>query len=91
MGKNLQTSQKEKFVIFGAARQRYHRYHARVRCADSFGAKADGLYFLFEKRAATIKQPGDVCFPGGRLEAGRASKPALRETYEEIGCGILKS
>ena len=49
-------------------------------------AKPDGLHFLFEKRAAKIKQPGDICFPGGRLEAGESVEAcALRETFEEIG------
>ena len=46
------------------------------------------LCLLFETRAETLvgHQPGEVCFPGGRREAGE--KPvdtALRETWEEIG------
>ena len=46
------------------------------------------LCLLFETRAETLvgHQPGEVCFPGGRREAGE--KPvdtALRETWEETG------
>lgn len=48
--------------------------------------RKDGLHLLFEKRAETIKQPGDICFPGGHLEAGETLEEcALRETLEEIG------
>ena len=48
--------------------------------------RKDGLHLLFEKRAETIKQPGDICFPGGRLEAGETLEEcALRETMEETG------
>ena len=48
--------------------------------------RKDGLHLLFEKRAETIKQPGDICFPGGRLEAGETLEEcALRETLEETG------
>ena len=48
--------------------------------------KKDGLHFLFEKRAAKIKQPGDICFPGGKMEEGESIEAcALRETFEEIG------
>ena len=44
------------------------------------------LHFLFEKRAEGIKQPGDVCFPGGKIEPGESiTECVLRETAEEIG------
>ena len=43
-------------------------------------------HFLFEVRAAGLKQGGEVCFPGGRMEAGEsAAECALRETEEELG------
>lgn len=46
-----------------------------------------GISLLFQVRAATLRsQPGEVCFPGGKLEPGEApSSAALRETREELG------
>ena len=33
--------------------------------------RPDGLHLLFEVRSAALhRQPGEVCFPGGRMEAG---------------------
>lgn len=41
---------------------------------------------LLEKRAAHISQPGEICFPGGRIDAGESPQAAaLRECNEEIG------
>ncbi len=42
---------------------------------------------LFEVRSPALKwQPGEVCFPGGRMEPGEpALACALRETEEELG------
>ncbi|PKM48716.1 MAG: CoA pyrophosphatase [Firmicutes bacterium HGW-Firmicutes-6] len=47
---------------------------------------AAGPAFLFEKRAETLsRQPGEICFPGGRLEAGETPlEAAIRETMEEL-------
>ncbi|WP_121627823.1 NUDIX hydrolase [Poseidonibacter antarcticus] len=51
--------------------------------------KIKGEYFLlFQKRAAHIRQGGDICFPGGGFEKGidkNFKQTALRETYEELG------
>lgn len=45
-------------------------------------------HILFEVRASTMrKQPGDISFPGGRIDATDVSPlaAALRETHEELG------
>jgi 8-oxo-dGTP pyrophosphatase MutT (NUDIX family) len=51
--------------------------------------KIKGEYFLlFQKRAAHIRQGGDICFPGGGFEDGidkNFKQTALRETEEELG------
>ena len=43
-------------------------------------------HLLFEVRAPRMKrQPGEVCFPGGRMEEGESREAcALRETWEEL-------
>ena len=45
------------------------------------------LHLLFEVRADALRrQPGEVCFPGGRMEEGETpTQCALRETGEELG------
>ena len=47
----------------------------------------DGLSVLFEVRAATLKrQPGEICFPGGKIEKNETPRrAAVRETAEELG------
>ncbi len=49
----------------------------------------DGEYHLvFEKRAETIRQGGEICFPGGKIDPTDESPQlaAIRETCEELGC-----
>lgn len=45
------------------------------------------LRLLFETRSSKLKnQPGDICFPGGKVEAGEEpAEAALRELEEETG------
>ncbi len=48
---------------------------------------------IFEKRTDNIPQAGEICFPGGRVEANESLNPlitALRETSEELGITIDK-
>ena len=51
--------------------------------------KIKGEYnLIFQKRAANIRQGGDICFPGGGFEEGvdlTFKDTALRETKEELG------
>lgn len=44
-------------------------------------------YLILEKRALTLRtQPGDISFPGGRIEPEETpSQAAVRETCEEVG------
>ena len=45
----------------------------------------EGWQVLFEVRAAGISQPGEVCFPGGRVEPGETpEEAAARECREEL-------
>ena len=45
----------------------------------------DGDALLLEVRSEKVKQPGEVCFPGGRVEPGETTaEAAVRETCEEL-------
>lgn len=45
-----------------------------------------GVCLLFETRSQSIVQPGEVCFPGGKIEKGETPREAaVRETVEELG------
>ncbi len=47
----------------------------------------DEYYLLFEKRAAKIRQGGEICFPGGEIDKTDRDvvHTAVRETVEELG------
>jgi len=43
------------------------------------------LNLIFEVRSNSITQPGEISFPGGRIEEGESPrKAAIRETSEEL-------
>jgi len=51
------------------------------------------LSLLFEKRAANIRQGGEICFPGGEFDEAvdeSFEQTAIRETEEEIGLASNK-
>lgn len=53
--------------------------------------KEGELCFVLNKRAENVRQPGDICFPGGRQEGDESLKDtALRETWEELGIPVEK-
>ncbi|MGB3368575.1 MAG: CoA pyrophosphatase [Acidaminobacteraceae bacterium] len=61
----------------------YKSYSILIPLVEIDGKK----HLLYEKRSANLNsQPGEVCFPGGKLEAHENScEAAIRETCEEIG------
>jgi peroxisomal coenzyme A diphosphatase NUDT7 len=50
--------------------------------------KDDEIHILFEVRSLKLRrQPGEICFPGGRIDAQDKDEmsAAIRETVEELG------
>jgi len=50
--------------------------------------KTDETHILFEVRSMNLRnQPGDICFPGGKIDQSdkTARHTAIRETSEELG------
>jgi len=49
--------------------------------------ESDGLHVIFTRRSGKLRNhPGEISFPGGRIEPGETELiAAKRETFEEIG------
>ncbi len=55
--------------------------------------KTGEYHFLFQKRSESIRQKGEICFPGGKIDpkldidryGPSYKKTAIRETIEELG------
>jgi coenzyme A diphosphatase NUDT7 len=62
---------------------RFMKYAVLVPIVDT----KDGKVLVFEKRAGSLRrQPGEICFPGGKLEQDEPPLScAVRETTEELG------
>lgn len=59
----------------------YRYYSVLVPLVEQDGE----LHILYEVRADNIRQPGEVCFPGGRIENDESAEEcAVRETSEEL-------
>ncbi len=76
---------KDKFLIRKPGiigEEQFRKYAVLVPLIDT----PDGNFLLFEKRANQLRrQPGEICFPGGKLEPDESlEKCAVRETMEEL-------
>lgn len=62
--------------------EKFRQYGVFVPLLDEMEA----TYLLFEKRSEKLRHhPGEICFPGGKLEVGESLQEcAIRETMEEL-------
>ncbi|NYE04547.1 8-oxo-dGTP pyrophosphatase MutT (NUDIX family) [Bacillus niacini] len=63
---------------------KFSRYAVMVPLIE----KEDGIHVLFEVRSLQLRrQPGEICFPGGRIDPQDLDEKsaAIRETMEELG------
>ena len=64
-----------------------HRPHAAV-LVPLFDREGEAMVVLIRRSFSLAISPGDLAFPGGRLEPGEAPRDAaLREADEEVGIG----
>ena len=64
-----------------------HRFYAvLVPFVANWENSRYGTSILYEVRAEGMRQPGEICFPGGHMEEGESPEEcAVRETCEEVG------
>lgn len=77
--KNEQFSIRQPGIV---GEEKFRQYAVLIPMID-----IDGItYLLFEKRSDKLRHhPGEMCFPGGKLEAGESLQEcAVRETVEEL-------
>lgn len=62
--------------------EQFRQYAVLIPLIDT----PDGAFLLFEKRSDKLShQPGEICFPGGKLEQDESLQEcAVRETLEEL-------
>jgi 8-oxo-dGTP pyrophosphatase MutT (NUDIX family) len=62
--------------------------YPRSSVLASFFVKDRQLHFIFQKRNSSIRQGGEICFPGGRFDKEKDKnmlETSVRETMEEMG------
>ena len=63
-----------------------HRFYSVLVPFVISGSEDGELSLLYEVRSQGVRQPGEVCFPGGHMENDESPEEcAVRETYEETG------
>lgn len=85
LNNNLKTSDIEK--IFADNKVGMEEFFNEFSVLLPVVEKDGKLHVLYELRARHMDvQPGEICFPGGKIEPEESPKEcALRETWEEIG------
>lgn len=81
----IQKVKKHEPSILG--KEHYRKYSVLIPLVEKEGE----VHLLFEIRSKDMRsQPGDVCFPGGKVDQTDSSKQytALRETSEELGVNM---